>query len=83
MSPTQQSVRGSQLYYGIKSCACGETCGALQSLMDMDRPIDIAKQKYLPESIDVKIEQLYTAAVTGGGYCSGRGRWFAFVLFSS
>ena len=77
MSPTQQSVRGSQLYYGI------ETGGALQWLMDMDRPIDIAKQKYLPESIDVKIEQLYTAAVTGGGYCSGRGRWFAFVLFSS
>ena len=55
----------------------------MQSLMDMDRPIDIAKQKYLPESIDVKIEQFYTAAVTGGGYCSGRGRWFAFVLFSS
>ena len=55
----------------------------MQLVMDMDRPIDIAKQKYLPESIDVKIEQLYTAAVTGGGYCSGRGRWFAFVLFSS
>ena len=81
MSPTQQSVRGSQLYHGIETC--GETGGALQSVMDMDRPIDIAKQKYLPESIDVKIKQLYTAAVTGGGYCSGRGRWFAFVLFSS
>lgn len=46
MSPTQQSVRGSQLYYGIETC--GETGGALQSVMDMERysQAEISSRKY-------------------------------------